>query len=149
MWITLNLTLSLKWKKRGMEIFAGVPRYRNWMTLVSWVMRSVRRRSHTKVNFFLVSGILSGKAVSVTLSGFESTVNLQNLINFVGTIFEKIEILSFFPTWTTLNFKGRSKTTIMARNICKRILDIEFERDRSISVGSTIGDGQTDRQTFF
>ena len=34
---------------------------------------------------------------------------------------------------------------------CKGTLDIIFERDRSIGLGSTIGDGQTDRhtQTFF
>ena len=33
------------------------------------------------------------------------------------------------------------------RDIYKRALDIEFERDRSIGLGSTIGDDQTDRQT--
>ena len=49
---------------------------------------------HTEMlNFFLVSGIFSGKAESVTLLGFECTVNLQNLINLVGAIIEKIEIL--------------------------------------------------------
>ena len=49
---------------------------------------------HTeKLNFFLVSEIFSGKAESVTLLGVECTVNPQNLINFVGAIFEKIEIL--------------------------------------------------------
>ena len=46
--------------------------------------------------FFSVSGIFSGKAESVTLLGFEFTVKPQNLINFVGAIFEKIEILQFF-----------------------------------------------------
>ena len=49
--------------------------------------------------------------------------------------------------WTTLKFRGRGKTKKTARDIYKRTLDIEFERDRSISLGSTIGDGQTDRQT--
>ena len=49
--------------------------------------------------------------------------------------------------WTTLNFRGRGKTKKTARDIYKRTLDIEFERDRSIGLGSTIGDGQTDRQT--
>ena len=29
----------------------------------------------------------------------------------------------------------------------KRTLDIEFERDRSIGLGYTIGDGYTERQT--
>ena len=48
---------------------------------------------------------------------------------------------------TTLNFRGKRKTKKPARDIYKRTLDIEFERDRSIGLGSTIGDGQTDRQT--
>ena len=33
-----------------------------------------------------------------------------------------------FPMWTSLKFKGRSKTKIMARNIYKRILYIELTR---------------------
>ena len=39
---------------------------------------------------------------------------------------------------------GGKKT---ARDIYERTLDIEFERDRSIGLGSTVGDNQTDRQT--
>ena len=35
----------------------------------------------------------------------------------------------------------------MKDEIYKRTLDIEFEWDRSIGLGSTIGDGRTDRQT--
>ena len=47
---------------------------------------------------------------------------------------------------------GKLKKT---RDICKRTLDIEFQRDQSIGLGFTIGDGLTDRQrqththTFF
>ena len=44
--------------------------------------------------------------------------------------------------WNTLNFKGRSKTKLMARNICKRILYIEFERDWWVGLGSALGDGK-------
>ena len=47
---------------------------------------------------------------------------------------------------TTLKFRGRGKLKA-GRNICTRILDIEFERDRSIGLGSTFTDGHTDRQT--
>ena len=56
---------------------------------------------------------------------------------------------------TTHNFWVRGKTKKAARDICKRTLDIEFGRDRSIGLGSTFGDGQTDthththRQIFF
>ena len=35
----------------------------------------------------------------------------------------------------------------MARDIYKRILDNEFERDRSTDLGSTIGDGQRHTDT--
>ena len=48
--------------------------------------------------------------------------------------------------WTTLNFRVRGKTKKKARDICKSTLDIDFERDRSIGLGCTFGDGQTDRQ---
>ena len=44
-----------------------------------------------------------------------------------------------------LGVGGKLKKT--DRDIYKRTLDIEFERDRSIGLGCTFGDGQTDRQT--
>ena len=43
--------------------------------------------------------------------------------------------------WTTLNFKVRSQTKIMDRNICKRIVYIEFERDW-VGLGPALGDGK-------
>ena len=50
--------------------------------------------------------------------------------------------------WTTvpliLGVRGKLQ---IARDIYKRTLDIEFERDRSIGLGSTIGDGHTDTDT--
>ena len=49
--------------------------------------------------------------------------------------------------WTTLNFEGRSKTKKRARDICKWTLDIEFERDMTIGIGSMFRDGQTDTYT--
>ena len=49
------------------------------------------------------------KANSVTLLGFECTINPQNVIKIVGAIFEKIEIFNFFLMWTALNFKRLSK----------------------------------------
>ena len=65
----------------------------------------------------------------------------------VGAIFEKLEILNFFLMWTTLNFRSRGKTKKTARDIYMRTLYIEFERDRSIGLGSMFGDGHTDGQT--
>ena len=43
--------------------------------------------------------------------------------------------------------KKKKKKKKGARDICERTPDIDFERDRSIGLGSTFGDGQTDRQT--
>ena len=54
----------------------------------------------------------------------------------------------FFLMSTTLNFRGREKTKKnTARDIYKRTLDVEFERDRSIGLGSMFGDDQTDTHT--
>ena len=60
----------------------------------------------------------------------------------VGAIFEKMKILNSFLMLTTLNFEGRSKTKKRARDICKGILDIEFERDWLVGLGPTLGDEQ-------
>ena len=98
---------------------------------------------------FLVSWIFPGKADTVILLGFECAINPHNLIKIVRDFFfEKIKIfIFFFLMWTTLNFRGRGKTKRTARDIYKRTLDIEFERDRSIGLGSTIDDRQTDTHT--
>ena len=66
----------------------------------------------------------------------------------VGAIFEKIKILNFFLMWTTLNFRGRGKTKRTARDIYMRTLGIECERDRSIGLGATLGDGQKIKNNF-
>ena len=88
------------------------------------------------------------KTDSVILLGFECSINLQNLIKVVRAIFEKFEILNFSLMWTTLNFRVRGKTKKKkAGDIYMRTLYIEFERDRSIGLSSTFGDGHTDRQT--
>ena len=95
---------------------------------------------------FLVSGIFPRKADSVILLGFECTINPYNLIEIVRAIFEKIEILNFFlcELPLILGVGGKLKT---ARDIYMRTLYIEFEQHRSIGLGSTIGDGQTDTHT--
>ena len=49
---------------------------------------------------------------------------------------------------TTLNFRGRGKTKKTARDIYNRTLDIEFERDWSVGLGATLGDGQNIKNYF-
>ena len=54
----------------------------------------------------------------------------------------KSKFLIFFSCELPLILEvGKKKK---ARDIYKRTSDIEFERDRSIGLGSMIGDGQTD-----
>ena len=49
--------------------------------------------------------------------------------------------------WTTVNFEGRSKKKT-ARDICSGALDIEYERDWSVGLGATLGDGQEIKNYF-
>ena len=81
---------------------------------------------------FLVSGIFLRKADSKIC-----TINPHNSIRIVGAIFQKIEILIFFLCDLPLILGVGEKL--------KRTLDIEFERDRSIGLSSTFGDGHTNR----
>ena len=80
--------------------------------------------------------------------GFECSINPQNLNKIVGAIFEKIEILNFFSCelplilWVGEKLKKKKRLEILTRGPYSYI---EFERDRSNGLGSTIGDGRTDR----
>ena len=49
----------------------------------------------------------------------------------------------------TFNFKGRSKTKIMARNICNRIIYIEFQRDWWLGLGPALADGKKIKKNIF
>ena len=66
----------------------------------------------------------------------------------VGTIFEKMKILIFFLCELTSIFKSRSKTKERAGDICKGTLDIEYERDWSVGLGATLGEGQKIKNYF-
>ena len=63
----------------------------------------------------------------------------------VSANFEKIK--TFFLCELPLILGVGEKTNKTARDIYKRTVDIEFERDRSIGLGSMIGDGQIGRHT--
>ena len=71
----------------------------------------------------------------------------QNLIKIVRAIFEKMEIKNFFLCKLPLILGVARKRKEQAEDIYMRTLYIEFQRDRSIGLGSTFGDGHTDRQT--
>ena len=52
--------------------------------------------------------------------------------------------------WTTLNFQvNRKWKKKRARDVCKGTLDIEYERDWSVSLGTTLGEGQKIKNYFF
>ena len=146
MWTTLNFGGRSKTKKWARDICKGtldIECERDWQVGLGATLGDGQKIK----NYFSSLRDFPGKADSVILLCFECTINPQNLIKIVGAIFEKIKILKFFLMWTTLNFRGRGKNKKTARDIYKRTLDIEFERDRSISLGSTIGHGHTDTHT--
>ena len=125
---TLNFKGRSKTKNTAKWCLEEDPICRIWTRLVSWVRRYVRRHSWRKAD-------------SVILLCYECTITPQNLIKLVGVIFEKIDILNFFLMWTTLNFNGKTKIKKeRGEDICRRTLDIEFERDWSVGLGATLGD---------
>ena len=66
----------------------------------------------------------------------------------VGAIFEKMKILIFLCE-LLLNLRADRKRRKRAGDICKRTLDIESERDWSVDLGATLGDGQKIKNYFF
>ena len=92
MWTTLILTVSLKCKKNGDNCRGAIDiEFGRDCSVPSGAPLGDSRTEN--LIFSSVSGIFSGKAESVTLLRFECTVNPQNLINFIGAFFEKIEML--------------------------------------------------------
>ena len=146
--ITFNINSKSKKKIREWRYLQGGPRYRNWMILVSWVWRSVKRRSHRKV-FFSVSGIFSGKVESGVVrrkrqgrfsSSLGSCENMQvrYLMYCKPTKFDQFRwshflenrnFIFFFLCELPLILRVGRKLKNGLEIICKRALDIEFEQD--------------------
>ena len=64
--------------------------------------------------------IFSGNPDSTLFSGFECTIDPQNLMNIVRAIFEKMKILNVFLMRTTLNLRidrkrKKKKMEVIAR----------------------------------
>ena len=108
--------------------------------LISWFRRYVRRRGGQKIKtIFLLSGIFPRKADSVIFLVFECTINPQNLMKIVGTVFEKMKILIFFLCELPLMLRVDRKRKKWAKDICRGNLGIECERDRTVGLGATLG----------
>ena len=108
----------------------GDHRYRIWMRLIIWFSSYVRRHSHRFFFFFFffpVSGIFLEKPIV----GFCMYSKPTKFDEIRWSHFWENRNLIIFRLWTTLNFRGRSKTKIQARYVWKRTLHIEFERDWS------------------
>ena len=50
--------------------------------------------------------------------------------------------------WTSINFHGNSKTKTWVKDICRGALDIGCERDWTVGLGATLGDGQKIKNYF-
>ena len=115
--LPLILKVGRKWTKQAGDICKGtldMECERDWSV---GLRRYVRLRIENKRNIFLISRIFWGKTDSVTLLGFECTINPQNLIKIVWSHFWENGNFKFFLMWTILNFKGRSKRKKQAGNI--------------------------------
>ena len=66
----------------------------------------------------------------------------------VRAISEKINFLNFFLCELPLILRVHRKRKKKRRDICKGTLDIEFERDWSVGLGATLGDGQKIKNYF-
>ena len=75
--------------------------------------------------------------------------NPQHLMKIVCAILEKRKIFNFF-TYVILPLILRvdRKRKTLAGDICKGTLDIEFERDWSVSLGATLGEAQKIKNYF-
>ena len=67
----------------------------------------------------------------------------------VETIFEKTKIFIFFSCELPLILRIDIKRKQRVGDICKGTLDIEYERDWSVGLGATLGDGQKIKNYFF
>ena len=122
-WTTFNFKSRLKTEIRARDICKTILHIEfewEWSVGSGPALGRLKKLKH----IFQVSGIFSAKADSIIFLGFVGILNPQNLMKFVGAIFEKIEIIFF--QWTALNFKGRSGTKIRARDICKTRLLSRF-----------------------
>ena len=59
----------------------------------------------------------------------------------VGANFEKMKILNFFLCELPLILRVNRKWKTQAGDNCEGTLDVECERDWSVGLGATLGDG--------
>ena len=60
----------------------------------------------------------------------------------IGAVFEKMKIFNFLLHELPLILRVHRNRKKRAGDICKTTLDIECERDWSVGLGATLGDGQ-------
>ena len=105
-------------------------------------IENLKKYDSSNKDFFL------GKADSDILLAFECTINQQNLMKIVGAIFKKMKILNFFLCELPLILRVDRKRKKRAGYICKRTLDIERQRHRSVGLGVTLSDAQKIKNYF-
>ena len=131
-----------------MEIFARGPQIQN-LNGIDQFSQALRQATNKKFKtIFLVSGNFSGKSRQCHIVVLRMNYKPTKFNEICGSHFLENQFFYIFsrelPLILGIGEKLKKKKT---RDIYKRTLDIGFERDRSIGLGSTIGDGQTERQT--
>ena len=150
MWNTLNFRGRGKLKKKDSKYLQQDPRYRIWSRSVYWFRRYVRWQSREKLkHIFLVPSISWGKADSIILLRFECTINPKKSHENRWSHFWENENFKFFflcglPLILRVDRKRKNKLEIFF----KGTLDIECERDWSVSLGARLCNGQKIKNYF-
>ena len=130
-----------KWKKPR-NICKRNVRYRFWTRLLSWLVTICWATITQRIEFFFSNfRVFLEKIDRVILLDFKCTINPQNFIKIIWKHFWENQNIKIFHMWTTLNFSSKSELKkIRDGNICKWTLDMEFKRDWSFGLGTTLGD---------
>ena len=148
MWTTLNFEGILKTKKWAKDICKGTLGIECERDRPVGLGATLGDATDWKLKtIFLVSGIFPGKADSVILLDFEYTINPRKFNQNRWSHFSENNFFYFFSCDLSLILGLGGKLKKKARDIYKRTIHIEFERDRLIGLGSTIGDGQIHTHT--
>ena len=138
----LPLIFRVGWKckiKTGWRYLQGDPKYRIWTRLISSFSSYVRQRIENKKLYFFFSfrNFFSEIADSVILLDVDCTINPQIFNqNRWSQLWENRNFYFFFLCELPLNLGyGENLKKKTVRDIWKRTLHIEFERDWSIRLG--------------
>ena len=128
----------------GWRYLQGDPRYRIWTRLITRLIENEKKKT-----ICLVSGIFPGIADIIILLRCRMYYKPTKFYENRWSHFWENENFKCFFLCELPLFLSIGERSKMAWDLCKRFLDIKFEWDRSIVLGSMFGNGHTDTHIFF